>query len=571
MDGRARDALLRRLGSALVHAERAGELSTTTTIVPPPTATATATPAPAPWRPPRASTPPPAADVARTQRADSAAQRRAREQPTSGVYKSKWGASSSSAEAESDAKNVDANAAVSPLTSRLEEARAKRAAPLSPLSPPPPVAAATMEVPIVIVFDLETTGLAKLKDRIIEIAAYDLNDKTHAPMSTLVNPGRTYLTGQITRLTGITNAMVSNPGVPSFVRAAELLEEFVDEARRRGAFYTLVPIRPRRRGERRSLRTFASASLRPPPAFNPRPRRLSTPPDAFELHPDIGGGASVILAAHNARQFDAGFLKAEYDRIQREFPDDWRFVDTLPIARKLVPKTEVFGSHKMEALATRYDVKPVDGETAHRAGADARVLGEIVEAMLGVSFDATAGTSVSGVDGGGELGAAARMLASHSFSLGDTGKNNLRRKSSEAAAAAAAAAAKAHVAWPSTNNMVGTSPIATADGSDVARASAVAQELDELEAHVDGGDDDDAFESKKPPAMAAAKDDAARARPARKPFWLAADPITGFVPETREFARLVEAGEAASTASSRRTTRGCVRITRRGRVSRSTS
>lgn len=46
MDGRARDALLRRLGSALVHAERAGELSTTTTIVPPPTATATATPAP---------------------------------------------------------------------------------------------------------------------------------------------------------------------------------------------------------------------------------------------------------------------------------------------------------------------------------------------------------------------------------------------------------------------------------------------------------------------------------------------------------------------------------------------
>ena len=41
-----------------------------------------------------------------------------------------------------------------------------------------------------------------------------------------------------------------------------------------GAFYTLVPIRPRRRGERRSLRTFAVLSLRPPLAFNPRPRRL---------------------------------------------------------------------------------------------------------------------------------------------------------------------------------------------------------------------------------------------------------------------------------------------------------
>jgi len=54
-----------------------------------------------------------------------------------------------------------------------------------------------------------------------------------------------------------------------------------------GAFYTLVPIRPRPRGERHSLRTLPGVSLRPPLAFNPRPRRLSTPPDAFELHPDI--------------------------------------------------------------------------------------------------------------------------------------------------------------------------------------------------------------------------------------------------------------------------------------------
>jgi hypothetical protein len=45
-----------------------------------------------------------------------------------------------------------------------------------------------------------------------------------------------------------------------------------------GAFYTLVPIRPRSRGERRSLRTFAIVSLRPGSlAFTPRPRRLSTP------------------------------------------------------------------------------------------------------------------------------------------------------------------------------------------------------------------------------------------------------------------------------------------------------
>ena len=54
-----------------------------------------------------------------------------------------------------------------------------------------------------------------------------------------------------------------------------------------GAFYTLVPIRPRSRGERRSLRTLPGVSLRAPLAFNTRPRRLSTPTDAFELHPDV--------------------------------------------------------------------------------------------------------------------------------------------------------------------------------------------------------------------------------------------------------------------------------------------
>ena len=55
----------------------------------------------------------------------------------------------------------------------------------------------------------------------------------------------------------------------------------------RRADATLVPIRPRWRGERRFLRTFPGASLRSPPAFNPRHRRLSTPTDAFQLHPDV--------------------------------------------------------------------------------------------------------------------------------------------------------------------------------------------------------------------------------------------------------------------------------------------
>jgi hypothetical protein len=68
-----------------------------------------------------------------------------------------------------------------------------------------------------------------------------------------------------------------------------------------GAFYTLVPIRPRWRGERRSLRTFAGVSLLPLLAFNPCPRRLSTPTDAFQLHPDVRSYGTVLSRGGRAR------------------------------------------------------------------------------------------------------------------------------------------------------------------------------------------------------------------------------------------------------------------------------
>jgi hypothetical protein len=67
-----------------------------------------------------------------------------------------------------------------------------------------------------------------------------------------------------------------------------------------GAFYTLVPIRPRWRGERRSLRTLPGDSLRPSLAFNPRPRCLSTPSDAFQLHPAIALYGTTFSACNAA-------------------------------------------------------------------------------------------------------------------------------------------------------------------------------------------------------------------------------------------------------------------------------
>ena len=67
--------------------------------------------------------------------------------------------------------------------------------------------------------------------------------------------------------------VVRGTGFPSVTRDEGLAETFGF-----GASHTLVSIRPRRRGERRSLRTFPGVSLRSGSlGFNIRPRRLSTP------------------------------------------------------------------------------------------------------------------------------------------------------------------------------------------------------------------------------------------------------------------------------------------------------
>ena len=106
----------------------------------------------------------------------------------------------------------------------------------------------------------------------------------------------------------------------------------------------------------------------------------------------------MLLVAHNARQFDAGFLQAEYRRLGRELPDDWRFVDTLPLARKTLSKNTVpGGSYKLESLAGHFGVT-VDG-AAHRAEADARMLGDVLQGLVGCSLEGTAGRSIGNVNG----------------------------------------------------------------------------------------------------------------------------------------------------------------------------
>ena len=80
----------------------------------------------------------------------------------------------------------------------------------------------------IVALDLETTGLEPDRDAIIEIGAIRFKgERVEAEFSTLVNPGRK-LSPFITRLTGITDAMLVNaPRLPALLPK---IEAFVGDA-----------------------------------------------------------------------------------------------------------------------------------------------------------------------------------------------------------------------------------------------------------------------------------------------------------------------------------------------------
>lgn len=80
-------------------------------------------------------------------------------------------------------------------------------------------------MPSIVALDIETTGLDPKSDEIIEIGAVRFNSRrVEDEFSTLINPGRAIPTF-ITKLTGISNAMVKNS--PTFDDVLPELEDFV--------------------------------------------------------------------------------------------------------------------------------------------------------------------------------------------------------------------------------------------------------------------------------------------------------------------------------------------------------
>lgn len=173
-----------------------------------------------------------------------------------------------------------------------------------------------------IIFDIETTGLSREHERIIEIALRDLHGGENSTFQTLVNPGRSVPNSHVHK---ITTGMVNRPDVP-----------------RMG---DLIPI----------LLRYVGSRQKP--------------------------GGYVVLVAHNARSFDVPFLIKEFSRCSFDIPPNWLFVDTLPLARAVMKSGGSKGPAKvsLQALGQHYEI-PLVG-SAHRAMADVHMLSAVFQRL----------------------------------------------------------------------------------------------------------------------------------------------------------------------------------------------
>eukprot|EP00854_Cymbomonas_tetramitiformis_P012733 gene12733-15057_t len=188
---------------------------------------------------------------------------------------------------------------------------------------PPDASGGNSAERVVIVFDIETTGLKQHSDRIIEIAAMNAEDSSLS-MVTLVNPGRIKLPKKITEITGIQPGDLASSKIPAFPEAARRFEEFIEAQRSK-----------------------------------------------FKSNPE------VVLVAHNGRRFDVPFLEEEYKRANRVMPDYWQFLDSLPLARRAWPTKQGYG---LGSLCEFLQVE-VEGEL-HRALADVQALRRVYLASM---------------------------------------------------------------------------------------------------------------------------------------------------------------------------------------------
>ncbi|KZV43659.1 hypothetical protein F511_00210 [Dorcoceras hygrometricum] len=228
-----------------------------------------------------------------------------------------------------------------------------------------------------ICFDIETTGLSREYDRIIEIAFQDLRGGENSTFQTLVNPEREVTNA---RFHGISTHMVKRSNVPRYF-ISRLLHKWLmfpfviydQELTSKHYYYIAKFVMTVSLAMHNSdlaihfLSLFWMKDLIPIILQYVKSRQIP--------------GGVVLFVAHNGRTFDVPFLKNEFSRSSFEIPEDWLFTDTLPLARALMKSkgSNVPSKISLQALREHYDI-PLIG-SAHRALSDVHSLALVLQRL----------------------------------------------------------------------------------------------------------------------------------------------------------------------------------------------
>lgn len=164
-----------------------------------------------------------------------------------------------------------------------------------------------------ILFDFETTGLNIFHDRIIQFCFLNLD--TNEIFSNYVNPERMISLEATQKAHGLTNLDVER--YPTFKEQYNKILDF------------------------------------------------------------IGRKDCVYLIGHNVNNFDKNIFGFELQRIGKKFPVNWKFVDTLPLARYFLPHLK---SYKQDVLREYFNIS---NNNAHLANKDVLDLEVILKRMVG--------------------------------------------------------------------------------------------------------------------------------------------------------------------------------------------
>ena len=95
----------------------------------------------------------------------------------------------------------------------------------------------------------------------------------------------------------------------------------------------------------------------------------------------------IYLIAHNNYEFDELFIRKEYERINRKIPEQFVFIDSLPIVRNIYPKNNLLPNHKLTPTLKEYLNIQVDDKLAHSAEGDIAVLISIWDKLKEIKLE----------------------------------------------------------------------------------------------------------------------------------------------------------------------------------------